>query len=197
MLILKRNKVLRQWHKIHKKTWTIVSPCLWWVESSLGICPRLVLGNFRPFSRPQLTWSAFIWVHKVGGGRCVNSFHEVLWLKIWRWYELCFVLKPSLLSWEEETRHIICVFLGVEQLLIYYSGGCCVLANTYFGSMSLLLRTLWMRKYATFKSFLNTWRKGRGKKGAKHLLSSRYLVFLGWRSYKIGSWTVHILQVRK
>lgn len=126
MLILKRNKVLRQWHKIHKKTWTIVSPCPWWVESSLGICPRLVLGNFRPFSRPQLTWSAFIWVHKVGGGRCVNSFHEVLWLKIWRWYELCFVLKPSLLSWEEETRHIICVFLGVEQLLIYYSGGCCV-----------------------------------------------------------------------
>lgn len=44
-----------------------------------------------------LTWSAFIWVHKVGGGRCVNSFHEVLRPKIRRWYELCFVLKPALI----------------------------------------------------------------------------------------------------
>lgn len=55
-----------------------------------------------------LTWTAFIWVHKVGGGRCVNSFHEVLWPAIRRWYELCFVLKLALILLGGRTRHILC-----------------------------------------------------------------------------------------
>lgn len=68
-------------------------------------------------------------VHKGGGGRCVNSFHEVLWPRIWRWYELCSMLKPSLSFWEERMRHTVCAFFffffEAEERLIYYSGGGC------------------------------------------------------------------------
>lgn len=38
----------------------------------------------------------------------------------------------------------------------------CFVANTYFSSVTLLLCTLWVKKCATFKSFLNTWETARG-----------------------------------
>lgn len=141
-------------------------------------------------------------VHKGGGGRCVNSFHEVLWPRIWRWYELCSMLKPSLSFWEERMRHTVCAFFFfffLKQRNVWFTTqeGVVLHSQHLFRFYFITAVHFAGEEVCNFQEFLEPLEEKLVKEGGEHFLCSRHLSLFVWQSHEIGYCTGPVLQVRK